>query len=76
MRGTEFQRSAMFSYLSPEQRVPADHPLRAIRQIIDKVLKQLSRLFSRMYSQVRTAVHSAREIAAGPAAAGSVYDPQ
>src|SRR5881296_3856314 len=52
MRGTDFQQSAMFSYLSPEQRVPADHPLRAIRQIIDKVLKQLSRLFSRMYSQV------------------------
>src|SRR5437879_5794742 len=52
MRGTDFQQSAMFSYLSPEQRVPADHPLRAIRQIVDKVLKQLSRLFSRMYSQV------------------------
>ena len=43
MRGTDFQQSAMFSYLSPEQRVPADHPLRAIRQITDKVLKQLSR---------------------------------
>ena len=42
----------MFSYLSPEQRVPADHPLRAIRQITDRVLKQLSRLFARMYSQV------------------------
>ena len=52
MRGTDFQQSAMFSYLSPEQRVPADHPLRAIRQITDKVLRQLSRLFSRMYSQV------------------------
>src|SRR5437870_11991142 len=52
MRGTDFQQSAMFSHLSPEQRVPADHPLRAIRQIIDKVLKQLSRLFSRLYSQV------------------------
>jgi transposase len=42
----------MFSYLSPEQRVPADHPLRAIRQITDTVLKQLSHLFSRIYSQV------------------------
>src|SRR5437899_12284744 len=52
MRGTDFQQSAMFSYLSPEQRVPADHPLRAIRQITDKVLRRLSRLFSRMYSQV------------------------
>ena len=52
MRGTDFQQSAMFSYLSPEQRVPADHPLRAIRQITDKVLRRQSRLFSRMYSQV------------------------
>ncbi len=42
----------MFSYLSPEQRVPADHPLRSIRQITDTVLKQLSCLFSQIYSQV------------------------
>jgi transposase len=42
----------MFSYLSPEQRVLADHPLRAIRQITDKVLQQLSRVFSRMDSRV------------------------
>ena len=52
MRGTDIQQSAMFSYLSPGERVPAEPPLRAIRQITDKVLKQLSRLFSRMYSQV------------------------
>lgn len=42
----------MFSYLSPEQRVPSDHPLRAVRLIADTVLKQLSDLFSRMYAQV------------------------
>jgi transposase len=42
----------MFSYLSPEQRVPSDHPLRAIRQITDTVLKQLSQLFSGMYAKV------------------------
>jgi transposase len=42
----------MFSYLSPEQRVPVNHPLRAIRQITDTVLKQLSRLFSQIYSEV------------------------
>src|SRR5579871_6015834 len=35
MRGVDHQQSAMFSYLSPEQRVPADHPLRSIRQITD-----------------------------------------
>ena len=32
----------MFSYLSPEQRVPSDHPLRAIRLLTDTILTQLS----------------------------------
>src|SRR6202030_3767418 len=52
MRGDDIQQTAMFSYLSPEQRVPADHPLRAIRQICDKVLAQLSGLFATMYSEI------------------------
>ncbi len=52
MRGGDSQQSAMFSYLSPEQRVPADHPLRAIRQICDQVLAQLSGLFTTMYSEI------------------------
>ncbi len=52
MRGPDFEQSAMFSYLSPEQRVPADHPLRAIRKITDQVLQRLSRVFSRMYWRV------------------------
>jgi transposase len=52
MRGDDIQQSAMFSYLSPEQRVPADHPLRAIRQICDKVLAQLSGLFATMYAEI------------------------
>jgi transposase len=52
MRGIDVQQSAMFSYLSAEDRVPADHPLRAIRQMSDRVLAQLSRAFSRMYSEI------------------------
>jgi len=40
----------MFSYLSPEQRVRADHPLRAVRAQVDQVLKTLSPLFDEMYS--------------------------
>ena len=52
MRGLDHQQSAIFSYLSPEQRVPPDHPLRAVRQIADTVLKQLSQVFSRMYAKV------------------------
>jgi transposase len=42
----------MFSYLSPEQRVPSDHPLRAIRQMTDRVLAKLSRKFTAMYSKI------------------------
>ena len=52
MRGPDHQQSAMFSYLSPEQRVPADHPLRAVRQMADTILAQLSQLFSKMYSDI------------------------
>jgi transposase len=52
MRGPDHQQSAMFSYLSPEQRVPSDHPLRAVRQMADTILAQLSKVFSKMYSDI------------------------
>ena len=42
----------MFSYLSPEKRVRQDHPLRAIRAMVDEVLSRLSRRFDRMYASV------------------------
>ncbi|HUM06520.1 MAG TPA: IS5 family transposase [Terriglobales bacterium] len=50
MRGADTQQSAMFSYLSPEQRVPAHHPLRRIRGMVDEVLKTLSPVFKGLYS--------------------------
>ena len=50
MRGTDTQQSAMFSYLSPEERVPENHPLRPIRLMVDDALKALSPAFSRLYS--------------------------
>jgi transposase len=49
MRGKDIQQSAMFSYVSPEDRVPADHPLRPVRLIVDLALKELSPVFNRMY---------------------------
>src|ERR1700716_2512112 len=49
MRGDDNQQEGMFSYVSPEQRVPADHPLRPIRTMVDVALKGLSRSFGRMY---------------------------
>ena len=42
MRGPDEQTNHMFSYLSPEQRVRADHPLRAIRAMTDRVFAGLS----------------------------------
>ena len=42
----------MFSYLSPEQRVPQDHPLRPIRRMTDQALQRLSPRFERMYADI------------------------
>lgn len=50
MRGDDTQQAAMFSYVAPEQRVPKDHPLRAIRRMVDRALKEMSKDFSRMYA--------------------------
>src|ERR1700726_5234531 len=50
MRGTDQQQNHMFSYLSPEARVRKDHPLRAIRAMVDVVLAQLSPGFDSMYA--------------------------
>ena len=52
MRGPDDQTSHMFSYLSPEQRVRPDHPLRAIRRMTDAVLAALSPRFTAMYSEI------------------------
>ena len=51
MRGDDLQQDAMFSYVSPERRVPTDHPLRPIRQMVDQVLRSLSPRFARLYSR-------------------------
>jgi transposase len=52
MRGTDQQQSHVFSYISPEQRVRKDHPLRPIRAMVDQILKQLSQQFDQMYAKV------------------------
>ncbi len=52
MRGTDQQQNHVFSYISPEQRVRRDHPLRPIRSMVDGILKELSPQFSKMYAKV------------------------
>jgi transposase len=51
MRGDDQQTGHLFSYLSPEARVPADHPLRAIRRLTDAALGTLSRAFDELYAE-------------------------
>lgn len=51
MRGDDRQQQAMFSVLSPEQRVPQDHPLRTIRTVVDEVLRDMSPTFDAIYAQ-------------------------
>ncbi len=50
MRGDERLQGGMFSYVTLEQRVPQDHPLREIRRLTDRVLASLSVAFDEMYS--------------------------
>ncbi len=50
MRGNENKQVSCFSYISPEQRVPQDHPLRPIREMVDKTMKELSPVFDNLYS--------------------------
>jgi transposase len=50
MRGSEREQGSMFSYVSVEERIPADHPLRPMRGMVDGALKKLSRRFSGLYA--------------------------
>ena len=51
MRGTFEEAGHLFSYISPEARVPATHPLRRIRELVRAVLKELSPSFARLYAK-------------------------
>src|SRR5579859_2058128 len=52
MRGPNTKQSSMVMLMSPETRVPKDHPIRAIKKLADVALTKLSRSFNQMYSQV------------------------
>src|SRR3974390_1328764 len=51
MRGKDEQQLDVFSYISPEQRVPQDHPLRSRRAMTDEALQQLQPRFNRLYAK-------------------------
>ena len=51
MRGKDQRSEGFFSYVRLETRIPADHPLRPIREIVDEALRKLSPAFSRLYAR-------------------------
>src|SRR3974390_3358513 len=51
MRGDDQQQSGMFSYVSLEDRVPQDHPLRRIREIVDEILRGMAKDFDGLYAK-------------------------
>ena len=50
MRGEDQRSEGFFSYVRLEARIPSDHPLRAIRELVDAALRELSRAFDRLYA--------------------------
>src|SRR5262245_393984 len=50
MRGDDQGQGGVFSYISIEQRVPKDHPLRSLRALVDQVLQEMSPRFNRIYA--------------------------
>src|SRR5260221_13309405 len=51
MRGKDEQQLDVFSYISPEQRVPHDHPLRPLRVMTDEALRELQPWFNKLYAK-------------------------
>jgi transposase len=52
MRGSDINQSDLFSYVAPEDRVPADHPLRVTRQMCDEALCAITKEFAKLYSRL------------------------
>src|SRR2546430_17117869 len=51
MRGDDEQQLGVFSYVSPEQRIPQDHPLRPVRAMADEALRELKARFGKLYAK-------------------------
>src|SRR6267143_1638442 len=52
MRGNDGKQNELFSYVSLEARVPRNHPLRKMREMVDEALEGLSSDFDEMYSRM------------------------
>jgi transposase len=51
MRGDDREQAAVMVFIAPDHKVPQDHPIRAIKPIVDRALRSLSPVFNQMYSK-------------------------
>lgn len=58
LRGKDAQQLDVFSYVSPEQRVPHDHPLRSLRAMTDEALQQLEPRFNSLYAKPQSGIRA------------------
>ncbi len=68
MRGKDEQQLDVFSYVSPEQRVPQDHPLRPLRVMTDEALRALQPRFNKLYAKTGRPSIAPEKVASAPAA--------
>jgi len=76
MRGTDHQQASMFSYISAEQRVPEDHPLRALRVMADAALVRLGPAFDAIYARSGRPSIAPEKLLPRALAAGAVHGAQ
>ena len=76
MRGRDHQQADMYSYLSPEQRVRENHPLRKIRAMADEALASMSERFDEMYAKTGRPSIPRGEASARTTDSDAVLDPQ
>ena len=50
MRGRFTDQGGLFSYIAPDKRVPANHPLRKVRELVRDVLSDLNRSLGKLYA--------------------------
>ena len=65
MRGSDTQNGSLFSYVNLDERIPARHPLRKIREVVNAALATLDADFDRLYAGRGSPVDRTRAAAAG-----------
>ena len=75
MRGDDEKQTAMYSYVTLAQRIPADHPARQIRALVDRALARMDADLERLYSATGRPSIAPERLLRATAADGTVLDP-